>query len=59
MTLDVQRPGVKETMKVKVVRDEIPIETVYSSVKNVNNKKLVTWKLRHSLSQRETNLRNS
>ncbi|MEH7290439.1 S41 family peptidase [Priestia megaterium] len=40
VTLDVQRPGVKETMKVKVVRDEIPIETVYSSVKNVNNKKI-------------------
>jgi carboxyl-terminal processing protease len=38
--LDVLRPGVKEVIKVKVVRDEIPIETVYDSVKKYNGKKV-------------------
>ncbi|GLH64300.1 S41 family peptidase [Parageobacillus sp. G301] len=38
--LDVLRPGVKEVIKVKVVRDEIPIETVYDSVKTYNGKKV-------------------
>ncbi|KSU87671.1 MULTISPECIES: S41 family peptidase [Priestia] len=38
--LDIQRPGVKDMMKVDVVRDEIPIETVYSSVKKVNDKSI-------------------
>ncbi|TYR80105.1 PDZ domain-containing protein [Priestia megaterium] len=38
--LDIQRPGVKDTLKVDVVRDEIPIETVYSSIKTVNDKKI-------------------
>ncbi|WP_110112505.1 S41 family peptidase [Bacillus sp. CGMCC 1.16541] len=36
--LDVQRPGVKDVMTVNVVRDEIPIETVYSSTKKVDGK---------------------
>jgi carboxyl-terminal processing protease len=38
--LDILRPGVKEVIKVKVVRDEIPIETVYDSVKTYNGKKV-------------------
>jgi carboxyl-terminal processing protease len=38
--LDILRPGVKEIIKVKVVRDEIPIETVYDSVKTYNGKKV-------------------
>jgi carboxyl-terminal processing protease len=38
--LDVLRPGVKEVLKVNVVRDEIPIETVYDSVKTYNGKKV-------------------
>jgi carboxyl-terminal processing protease len=40
VTLDVMRPGVNDQMKVDVVRDEIPIETVYSSVKDYNGKKV-------------------
>ncbi|QXJ38827.1 Carboxy-terminal processing protease CtpB precursor [Parageobacillus caldoxylosilyticus] len=38
--LDILRPGVKEVIKVKVVRDEIPIETVYDSVEAYNGKKV-------------------
>ncbi|UOE76037.1 S41 family peptidase [Parageobacillus thermoglucosidasius] len=38
--LDVLRPGVKDVIKVKVVRDEIPIVTVYDSVKTYNGKKV-------------------
>jgi carboxyl-terminal processing protease len=38
--LDILRPGVKEVIKVKVVRDEIPIETVYDSVETYNGKKV-------------------
>ncbi|WP_027409316.1 S41 family peptidase [Anoxybacteroides tepidamans] len=38
--LDILRPGVKDVIKVKVVRDEIPIETVYDSVKTYNGKKV-------------------
>ncbi len=37
--LDILRPGVKNVMKVKVVRDEIPIQTVYDSIKTYNGKK--------------------
>jgi carboxyl-terminal processing protease len=40
VVLDVIRPGVKEVMKVKVVRDEIPIETVYEAVKTYEGKKV-------------------
>ncbi|MCZ0754385.1 S41 family peptidase [Anoxybacillus sp. J5B_2022] len=38
--LDILRPGVKDVIKVSVVRDEIPIETVYDSVKMYNGKKV-------------------
>ncbi|QPA30665.1 S41 family peptidase [Thermaerobacillus caldiproteolyticus] len=38
--LDVLRPGVKEVLKVNVVRDEIPIETVYDSMKTYKGKKV-------------------
>lgn len=37
--LDILRPGVKNVMKVKVVRDKIPIQTVYDSIKTYNGKK--------------------
>ncbi|MGZ0087083.1 S41 family peptidase [Caldibacillus thermoamylovorans] len=37
--LDILRPGVKNVMKVKVVRDEIPIQTVYDSIKTYQGKK--------------------
>jgi carboxyl-terminal processing protease len=40
VVLDVIRPGVKEVMKVEVVRDEIPIETVYDDVKTYEGKKI-------------------
>ncbi|MBB5324281.1 carboxyl-terminal processing protease [Anoxybacillus tepidamans] len=38
--LDILRPGVKDVIKVSVVRDEIPLETVYDSVKTYNGKKV-------------------
>ncbi|OEH92216.1 S41 family peptidase [Bacillus solimangrovi] len=38
--LEVQRPGVAKPLIVDVTRDEIPIETVYSSVKDVNGEKI-------------------
>ncbi|MFC3886558.1 S41 family peptidase [Bacillus songklensis] len=38
--LEVQRPGVKEILKLNVKRDEIPLETVYSSVKKANGKQI-------------------
>ncbi|MBB6281955.1 S41 family peptidase [Geobacillus subterraneus] len=37
--LEILRPGAKHVMKVKVVRDEIPIETVYEAVKMHDGKK--------------------
>lgn len=40
VTLEVERKGVAEPFKVKVVRDEIPIETEYGSIKEYNGKKV-------------------
>ncbi|WP_010676840.1 S41 family peptidase [Bacillus timonensis] len=40
VTLQVMRPGVQDLMDVKVTRDTIPIETVYTDLKEYNNKKL-------------------
>jgi carboxyl-terminal processing protease len=40
VVLDIIRPGVKEVMKVEVIRDEIPIETVYDEVKTYDGKKV-------------------
>ncbi|MCA1031470.1 peptidoglycan-binding protein [Bacillus timonensis] len=40
VTLEVMRPGVKELLKIEVVRDTIPIETVYSSLKQYKDKKV-------------------
>ncbi|THE12447.1 PDZ domain-containing protein [Bacillus timonensis] len=40
VTLQVMRPGVTDLMDVKVTRDTIPIETVYTDLKEYNNKKL-------------------
>ncbi|QSS99597.1 PDZ domain-containing protein [Pontibacillus sp. ALD_SL1] len=39
VTLEIERPGVQEPLTIDVVRDTIPIETVYSSVKEVDGKK--------------------
>lgn len=36
--LGIQRPGVSETLEIKVTRDEIPIETVYSDTIKKNGK---------------------
>jgi carboxyl-terminal processing protease len=38
--LDILRPGMKDMIRVNVVRDEIPIETVYDSLKTYNGKKV-------------------
>jgi carboxyl-terminal processing protease len=40
VTLEVMRPGVSDLMNVKVTRDTIPIETVYTDLKEYDNKKL-------------------
>lgn len=40
VTLEVDRPGVEENLSIKVKRDTIPIETVYSDVKTVDGKKV-------------------
>lgn len=39
VTLEVQRAGSKGTFKVDIVRDDIPIETVYSEVEDIDGKK--------------------
>ncbi|AST06174.1 peptidase S41 [Anoxybacillus flavithermus] len=38
--LEVIRPGVSGVLTIEVVRDEIPIETVYASMKEVNGKQI-------------------
>ncbi|WLD95470.1 S41 family peptidase [Alkalihalobacillus sp. AL-G] len=40
VTLGVKRPGVNDTLSIKVKRDEIPIETVYSDVIENDGKKI-------------------
>lgn len=40
VTLLVQRPGMETAMEIEVIRDEIPIETVYSSMKEYDGKKV-------------------
>ncbi|WP_077619626.1 S41 family peptidase [Bacillus sinesaloumensis] len=40
VTLQVMRPGATDLMEVKVTRDTIPIETVYTDLKEHDNKKL-------------------
>jgi carboxyl-terminal processing protease len=40
VSLNVMRPGVTEMLTIKVVRDEIPIETVYSSIKQYKDNKV-------------------
>ncbi|KGX86823.1 S41 family peptidase [Pontibacillus marinus] len=39
VTLEINRPGVRENLTIDVVRDTIPIETVYSDVKTIDGKK--------------------
>lgn len=37
--LEIERPGVSDPFKVEIVRDTIPIETVFSSMETIDNKK--------------------
>ncbi|SDQ25490.1 carboxyl-terminal processing protease [Virgibacillus salinus] len=39
VVLEIQRTGVSDPFDVKIVRDDIPVETVYSEVKTVDGKK--------------------
>lgn len=39
VTLEVKRPGVSETLSIELVRDDIPLETVYSETKTIDGKK--------------------
>ncbi len=39
VSLEVQRPGVEESITVELVRDDIPVETVYSETTTVDGKK--------------------
>ncbi|MDC3416144.1 S41 family peptidase [Aquibacillus salsiterrae] len=39
VTLEINRPGVEDPLLVTLVRDDIPLETVYSETKEVNGKK--------------------
>jgi carboxyl-terminal processing protease len=39
VTLQIKRPGSDTLMEVEVVRDEIPVETIYTDVKTVDGKK--------------------
>lgn len=39
VVLEIQRPGVSEPFEVTVIRDEIPIETVYPDVQSIDGKK--------------------
>jgi len=36
VTLEIERPGVKDTFEVTLVRDEIPVETVYSELESID-----------------------
>ncbi|OCA88235.1 peptidase S41 [Bacillus sp. FJAT-27225] len=38
--LEIERAGLKEPIKVKVKRDQIPVETVFSEIKEVNGKRI-------------------
>ncbi|MFD2922596.1 S41 family peptidase [Halobacillus naozhouensis] len=39
VTLKVDRPGVSEPLKVDIVRDKIPLETIYTDTKTIEGKK--------------------
>ncbi|MBA2175583.1 PDZ domain-containing protein [Halobacillus locisalis] len=39
VTLEVSRPGVSDPLSIDIVRDDIPLETVYSDTKEINGKK--------------------
>lgn len=39
VVLEIERPGVKDTFEVTIVRDEIPVETVYSDIEDVDGHK--------------------
>ncbi|MCA0971598.1 peptidoglycan-binding protein [Halobacillus litoralis] len=38
VTLEVERPGVSDPLTIDIVRDDIPLETVYTDTKEVNGK---------------------
>lgn len=40
VTLEIKRAGVSEPIKMKIAREEIPIETVYSSIKEKDGQKI-------------------
>ncbi|MDA1476535.1 carboxy-terminal processing protease CtpB [Bacillus changyiensis] len=40
VTLKVQRPGIKDQLSFTIKRDEIPLETVFASLKNVQDKQV-------------------
>lgn len=40
VTLEIKRPGVDEPLEVSIVRDSIPVETVYVDTKEQNGKKI-------------------
>ncbi|SFF68268.1 carboxyl-terminal processing protease [Halobacillus alkaliphilus] len=40
VTLQVDRPGVSEPVTIDIIRDDIPLETVYSNTKEVDGKKV-------------------
>ncbi|MFZ0474246.1 MAG: S41 family peptidase [Halobacillus sp.] len=40
VTLKVDRPGVSEPVTIDIIRDDIPLETVYSNTKEVDGKKV-------------------
>src|SRR5699024_9280812 len=39
VVLEIDRPGVSDTFKTTIVRDKIPLETVYPDTKTINGKK--------------------
>ncbi|HLR03600.1 MAG TPA: S41 family peptidase [Virgibacillus sp.] len=45
VVIEIQRPGVSEPFEVTLTRDEIPVETVYSDMKDVGGKKTGTLEI--------------
>ncbi|WP_186580861.1 S41 family peptidase [Aquibacillus kalidii] len=39
VTLEIQRPGVEDLLTIDLIRDDIPLETVYSETKEIDGKK--------------------
>src|SRR5699024_7575947 len=45
VVIEIQRPGVSELLEFTLTRDEIPVETVYSDMKEVDGKKIGTLEI--------------